>query len=202
MSQTPVRGWPDRVAAGARVFLRPPSRDDLEEFTALIDASLAFLAPWEPWVHGGPEPSAARRLERLLALRDSRTNLKFLVCRVRDGAILGAMNINNIVRGVFDCAALGYWIGAPYARKGYTGDALQLAMHYAFDGLGLHRLEANIRPENEASIALVRRAGFREEGYSPRMLKIAGVWADHERWAILRDEWTPRDPDVEVRVRD
>jgi len=117
---------------------------------------------------------------------------KLLVCRIEDGALLGASNINEIVRVPSQSAFLGYWIGAPYARQGYMTEALQLALHYAFRTLGLHRVEANIMPVNRASIMLVRRAGFRREGYSPRYLKIAGRWADHERWALLVEDWRPR----------
>ena len=72
------------------------------------------------------------------------------------------------------------------------GEALQLMLREVFRGLDLHRVEANVMPHNTASIALVERAGFRKEGYSPRYLKIAGRWSDHERWALLREEWRPR----------
>jgi ribosomal-protein-alanine N-acetyltransferase len=106
--------------------------------------------------------------------------------------IVGAIHMNEIVRGVFQSAYLGYWIGAPHARRGYMTEGLGLALTHAFKRLGLHRLEANIRPENTASLALVRRLGFRREGLSPRYLKIAGRWCDHERWAILAEEWRPR----------
>ena len=78
-------------------------------------------------------------------------------------------------------------MGAPFAGKGYMGEALPQMVAFAFDELGLHRLEANIRPENEASLRLVQSAGFHKEGYSPRYLNIDGDWRDHERWAILAD---------------
>jgi [ribosomal protein S5]-alanine N-acetyltransferase len=68
-------------------------------------------------------------------------------------------------------------------------EALSLAIGQAFGDLGLHRLEANIQPGNAASLALARRLGFRREGFSPRYLCIAGRWRDHERWALLSDEW-------------
>jgi ribosomal-protein-alanine N-acetyltransferase len=71
-------------------------------------------------------------------------------------------------------------------------EALQLMMRHAFDDLQLHRLEANIQPGNVASLALVKRAGFGREGYSRRYLKIGGRWRDHERWAILAEDWKPR----------
>lgn len=68
-------------------------------------------------------------------------------------------------------------------------DALQLALRYAFKNLKLHRIEANIQPENDDSKRLAARAGFRLEGFSPRYLKVVGRWRDHERWAISREDW-------------
>ena len=97
------------------------------------------------------------------------------------------MNINEVVRGIFQSGYLGYWIGAPFARQGYVREGLALVVGHAFEELLLHRLEANIMPENAASLALVRGLGFRREGLSPRYLKIAGEWRDHERWSILAD---------------
>jgi [ribosomal protein S5]-alanine N-acetyltransferase len=106
---------------------------------------------------------------------------------------MGAVNVNEIVRGPAQSAFLGYWIGAPYARQGYMTEALRLALRHAYTTLGLHRVEANIMPINRASIALVKRAGFRREGYSARYLKIAGRWSDHERWALTIEDWRARE---------
>ena len=86
----------------------------------------------------------------------------------------------------------GYWIGAPYARQGYMREGLGLALGHAFKTLRLHRLEANIQPANTASKRLVESLGFRLEGFSPRYLKIGGRWRDHERWAILSEDWQAR----------
>jgi ribosomal-protein-alanine N-acetyltransferase len=113
----------------------------------------------------------------------------FLVCRNEDDAIVGAIMLHQIFQGPFRSAYLGYFIGAPFANRGYMTEALQLMLRYAFKKIKLHRLEANIQPGNTASIALVRRAGFRREGYSPRYLKICGRWRDHERWAITVEDW-------------
>ena len=84
---------------------------------------------------------------------------------------------------------MGYHVGAQYADKGYMTEALRLMLRYAFKYLKLHRLEANIQPANVASLALVRRAGFVREGFSRRYLKICGRWRDHERWAIIAEDW-------------
>ena len=112
-----------------------------------------------------------------------------LLCRRDDHAILGFFNLSQIVRRSLQSAYLGYAIGKPYARHGYMREGLDLVLRRAFTELRLHRIEANIQPENHASIALARGAGFRREGFSPRYLKIAGRWRDHERWAILADDW-------------
>ncbi len=127
--------------------------------------------------------------ERYLRDIDTPQRLRTFICRVADGRIVGAMNWNEIVRGPLQSAYLGYWIGAPHARRGYMHEALRLALRHSFERLDLHRVEANVRPENAASVALVRGAGFRLEGYSPRYVKIAGEWCDHERWAMLVDDW-------------
>ena len=97
--------------------------------------------------------------------------------------------VNAIVRGLFHSAYLGYYALAPHAGKGYMTEGMRLVIRHAFVAMKLHRLEANIQPENTASRALVKRLGFRLEGYSPRYLKIAGRWRDHERWALTVEDW-------------
>jgi len=109
--------------------------------------------------------------------------------RTREGPLAGIINLNGIVRGLFQNAYLGYYAFAPHASRGYMGEALAHVLRLAFEQHRLHRVEANIQPENRASLALVKRAGFRREGYSPRYLKIGGRWRDHERWAITVEEW-------------
>ena len=116
--------------------------------------------------------------------------------RVADESIIGSFEISRIARGNFQSAYLGYRIDTEHRGRGYMSEALQLGLGHAFRTLGLHRVEANVEPGNEASIALVRRAGFTREGFSRRYLKIGGRWRDHERWALLREDWRPgaRDP--------
>ncbi len=102
---------------------------------------------------------------------------------------MGAINLSEIVRGGFQSAYLGYYVGAAFARQGFMTEALQLMLKYSFNELKLHRLEANIQPANVASVALVKRSGFIREGFSRDYLKICGQWRDHERWAITADLW-------------
>ena len=113
----------------------------------------------------------------------------FVVCRVDDGQMVGVVNLSEIVGGIFRSAYLGYHAFGPFARQGYMTRVMPLVLAYVFTTMRLHRIEANIQPHNAASIALVRKAGFRKEGYSPRYLKIAGRWCDHERWAITIEDW-------------
>jgi [ribosomal protein S5]-alanine N-acetyltransferase len=178
------------VEVGRRVFLRRPAGRDQNEYLTLRRRSAAFLKRWEPAAPRGK--TAAEGFAEWLRTSRGDRHAKLLICRVEDGAILGAINFNEIVRGPAQSAFLGYWIGAPHARQGYMTEALQLALRHGFGTLGLHRVEANILPGNRVSIALARRAGFRREGYSPGYLKIAGRWEDHERWALVSKAWRPR----------
>lgn len=180
------------LVRGVRTFLRHPIATDEAEYQGLRRKSATFHRPWEPSVPPGIDPYGPEAFRNYLLGGQDGHRERTLLCRTRDSAILGAFNLNEIVRGAFQSAYLGYWIGVPFARRGYMREGLELFLEHAFNGLGLHRLEANIRPENEASIALVKRAGFRLEGYSPAYLQIAGSWRDHERWAILAEEWQVR----------
>jgi [ribosomal protein S5]-alanine N-acetyltransferase len=98
------------------------------------------------------------------------------------------MNLSQIVRKGFQNAYLGYYGMITFARRGLMTEAVRLTVSYAFDEIGLHRLEANIQFTNLPSKALIQRVGFRKEGFSPRYLRINGVWCDHERWALLADD--------------
>lgn len=116
---------------------------------------------------------------------------RFEIRRATDGVLVGAVEISRIARGNFQSGYLGYSILPAYRRRGYMTEALQLVLRHAFRTLRLHRIEANVEPGNEASLALVRSAGFIREGFSRRYLKIGGRWRDHERWALLAEDWRP-----------
>jgi ribosomal-protein-alanine N-acetyltransferase len=110
------------------------------------------------------------------------------VC-TRQGALAGVINISEIVRGSFCSAYLGYYAFVPHDGSGHMRAGLAAVIRLAFRSYGLHRLEANIQPDNSRSIALVRGLGFELEGFSPRYLKIGGRWRDHERWALTAESW-------------
>jgi [ribosomal protein S5]-alanine N-acetyltransferase len=173
-------------SSGDRVYLRSPENGDRAEFIALMRASRSFHRPW------ATAPTDDEAFDAYLA--DSRRPdfEAMLVCRREDRAVLGFFNLSHITRGSLQSAYLGYAVGSVYAHQGYMREAIELVLRDAFLNLRLHRIEANIQPGNHASIALARGAGFSREGFSPRYLKIGGRWRDHERWAILAEDWRNR----------
>ena len=182
----------------ARVSVRPLAAGDQDEFVALARASVGLHHPWYTM------PTTPEEFQAYLARFRQPSTEGFLVC-VRDGgAMAGMITIDSIIRGRFQSASLSYAAFAPAAGRGYMSEGLALVLRYAFTELRLHRLEANIQPANQASLRLVRRLGFRQEGYSPAMLFIDGAWRDHERWAITREMtgiFPPVDPHPTLPAR-
>jgi ribosomal-protein-alanine N-acetyltransferase len=166
----------------ARVRLAEPAHEDRGEFLELVDASADLHRPWTY------PPADAPSFRRLIERNRADNFFALLARRNDDDAIVGLFELSDVVRGSFQNAYLGYWVGAPFAGPGYMREGMQLALRFAFADLRLHRVEANIQPANKRSLALAKKAGFRREGFSPRYLKIGGRWRDHERWAILSDE--------------
>lgn len=165
------------------VVLRPVRVEDASE---LVAANLASIALHEPWVY----PCRDEVSFHAYCSRCDGERTVGLIARDRaSGRIAGAINISEIVRGFFQSAYMGYYGVAGMNGRGLMTEAVRLAVTHAFEELGLHRLEANIQPGNGPSRALVERLGFRQEGFSPRYLKIGGEWRDHERWAILAEDW-------------
>jgi ribosomal-protein-alanine N-acetyltransferase len=176
---------------GFRVYLRAPRVTDAPAFLAAAKASRRLHGAW---VHAPTTPARyeafVRRYGRF-ARRDplAVTHVGLLVCRCDDEAIVGVFNVGEIVRGLFQSAYVGYYAFAPHAGVGYMSEGLELALHFAFTALKLHRVEANVQPTNLRSLALVRGAGFVREGFSRRYVRIAGRWRDHVRMALLVEDW-------------
>lgn len=159
------------------VFLRAPKEEDLIEIQTAYENSLSIHHPWS------------------FAPQDYGNYLKqehrYFVCADESQAIVGTFNISGIIRGHFQSAYLGYEVFYPYQGKGYMREGLKLLLKEAFGNLRLHRLEANIQPENTASIRLVSSCGFIKEGFSRNYLNVGGFgWKDHERWAIVNSNWS------------
>ena len=158
------------------LLLRRVCIKDLDEIRDAYDRSKNLHYPWT---------SAPQDFHRYLEQEG-----RYFVCLQSTGEIVGTFNISNIVRGYFQSAYLGYEVFMPHQGKGYMAEGLTLLLSEAFGTLNLHRLEANIQPENTASIALVARRGFVKEGFSRQYLRVGGAqWQDHERWAIINENW-------------
>ncbi|MER5646307.1 GNAT family protein [Streptosporangium sp. NPDC002524] len=168
----------DRPGDSARVILRPIAGHDRDEFLGLTRASVDLHHPWMSM------PTTADEFQTLLTRYDQSDEECLLVCLRDTGAIAGTVYINSIIRGRLQGGSIAYAAFAPTAGRGYMSEGLRLLLRHAFEELRLHRLEAQVQPGNTASLKLLRRHGFRQEGYSPDLLFIDGAWRDHERWAI------------------
>src|SRR3990172_8353214 len=176
--------------AGAGGALRVPQSSYFAEWTALCEASRDFLVPWEPtWPDDDLTRGAFRRRLKRYA-DDQRSDLAyaFMIFRSADNALVGGLTLANIRRGVAQAGSIGYWIGAPFARKGYMTAAVRALVPFCFRTLRLHRLGAACIPANTASIALLEKTGFTREGYARNYLCINGTWQDHLLYARLADD--------------
>ncbi len=164
-----------------RVMTRPLLRGDRETFLQASRASRELHLPWiDP-------PVTTEEFDQYGDRFESPAHVGRIVFLEESGELVGVINLNDIIRGYFQSAFLGFYAFLPHAGQGLMLEGLQLVIGEAFGPLGLHRLEANIQPPNQRSLRLVQRAGFRKEGYSPSYLRVDGVWRDHERWALVRE---------------
>ncbi len=170
------------------VTLRPPTAADRDAFVA---AALRSRDLHAGWVH---PPTTAADFDAWLERNASDTQRTLLACAATPGdpgalGIAAVFTFSQIFRRGFQNAYLGFYAFAPFAGTGTTRAGLRAALDYAFGPLALHRVEANVQPENVRSCRLVTRVGFREEGYSPRYLFIDGAWRDHVRYALTAEDW-------------
>lgn len=178
------------VLRNERILLRTPEVGDFEAWMRLRMASRTFLTPWEPqWPSNDLTRSAYRfRIKRYLRDIQDDEAYPFFIFSTDGRTLFGAISLSNVRRGVAQMATLGYWIGEPFARQGYMTNAVRLASAFAFDHLQLHRVEAACLPHNAASIGLLRKCGFRQEGLARRYLRINGAWQDHLLFAKLNED--------------
>lgn len=175
------------VLTGPRVLLRPPAYRDAAAWVAIRRASADFLQPWEPtWPPDGATAAAFhRRRNQVKEEWHEDTGYGFLIFARQDNALLGGITLSNVRMGVARSGSLGYWVGAPHARKGYMTEAVGCVLDFSFGPLQLHRVEAACLPDNKASRGLLLKSGFREEGLARELLKINGRWCDHVTFGIL-----------------
>jgi len=166
-----------------RARLEKPSLRRAQVFLAAVARSRGLHAPWtEP-------PSTQSQYKAFVErAKEDKSRLSYFVCTAA-GELAGVVNVSEIVRGSLCSGYLGYYALVPNDGCGYMRAGVAKVIRLCFGKHRLHRLEANIQPENTRSIALVKNLGFRREGYSPRYLKIGGRWRDHERWALTTESW-------------
>lgn len=186
----PARLGPLRVPAGV-VRLRPPRLLDAQAWSRTRLADRAHLENWEPTAPDGwAERNSALAWPgqwaslRALARRGQALPLVITV----DDELAGQITVGNIVRGSLRSAWVGYWVASTRVRGGVATAAVAMVVDHCFSAAGLHRLEATVRPENAASLRVLRKAGFREEGLFRRYLDVAGDWRDHLCFAITAEE--------------
>lgn len=169
------------------IVLEPPSEAYADEFLRLVAESQELHSPWIS------PPFTDAAYVAYLQRCEAETFRGFFVCDRSTGELAGVINLSEIVRGCFQSAYLGFYAFAPRARRGYLRAGVAEALTTAFGELALHRVEANVQPDNLPSRTLIESVGFRREGYSPKYLKIDGEWKDHERWALLAEDWRRRE---------
>ncbi len=166
------------------VHIRAPRASDTGPYAEAVLRSAEHIGPWNPVEPDGFHELLSRQGPGL------RT---FLVIDDGTEGIVGKCNVTNIVRARFRNGVLGYDSYLPFAGTGRMTEGMRQVVDRCFtafpDGLGLHRLEINVQPDNARSIALARRLGFRHEGFSPRLLFLNDAWRDHERFAMTSEEW-------------
>ena len=190
----PSPGWPALLEDG-RVGLRPWRMRDATAWSDVRIRNEEWLAPWEgrpesqppaTWAerHSGAVFAAMLRIMR----KEAKAGRSLPFAITYDGRVAGQLTVNGIVRGAFDSAYVGYWVDGALAGRGVLPTALAMAVDHCFGAAGLHRVEANIRPENVASRRAVEKLGFRDEGLHERYLFIDGGWRDHICYAVTREE--------------
>jgi [ribosomal protein S5]-alanine N-acetyltransferase len=161
--------------------VRALSANDREAFILAAKASADLHRPW------ARPPTTASAFDTYLA-RTVHGTASCLAILTDEGELAGVYNLSEIVRGSFQNAYLGYYAFVPHAGTGVMRAAMSSVFVHAFDELGLHRLQANVQPDNERSRRLLVATGWREEGFAERYLQIDGTWRDHVMYAITAEE--------------
>jgi ribosomal-protein-alanine N-acetyltransferase len=181
--------WQDvRLRHGA-VLLRPMGRRDRRPWQEARQRNAAWLAPWEATRPPGDPlpPLSFGGMVRDLR-RQARQGRALPLALTVDGELAGQVTVSNVVGGSARFASIGYWIDRRHAGHGHMPVAVALTVDHCFGGMGLHRVEIAIRPENAASLRVVEKLGLREVGYAPRYLHIDGDWRDHRLFAVTVEE--------------
>ncbi len=177
--------------------IRPTATEDADEQLALRRDNREHTRPWDPRREDSFFTQAGQRLELELDQRawSAGTAYSFAVLAMDEGdRLIGRVALANVVRGPWQNATLGYWIDHRAGNRGHATRAVRLALRYAFEEVGLHRVQPAIIPRNARSVRVAEKAGFRREGRALRYLKINGTWEDHEIYALTAEDWEAMRP--------
>ena len=186
----PSAAPPALAPQGHGLLLRAPTMSDFPRWSELREQSRTFLTPWEPiWPSDDLTRSGFRRRLRRYSedVAEDRA-YPFVIVREDDDAIVGGVTLANVRRGIVQAGTIGYWIGQPFAGKGYMTSALRVLLPTLFGELNLHRVEAACIPSNLASVKVLEKCGFAREGLARRYLCINGVWQDHYLYGLLDED--------------
>ncbi len=185
----------DPVLIGRRLVLRSLRPEDFNAWSEVRTRCRDWLIKWEPRPARAPYPMEDRpTFGARCAMRERERSLGtgFAFGMFRDGVFLGESNISSIQRGAMQGAYIGYWIDEKAAGNGYVPEACALLFRFAFEDLGLHRVQISIVPRNYPSRQVARKLWLRGEGIALKYLEIDGAWEDHVRYAITAEEWAER----------
>ena len=178
---------------GRRVMLRPLAAGDFDQWRDVRKRSHEWLVKWEPKpIVGQPDAADDRRVfAARCGARDRERQLGsgYGFGIFVDGRFAGEINVSSIQRGPFQNAYIGYWIDEAVAGQNYIPEAAVVVFRFAFEELGLHRLQVAIIPRNRPSNRVAEKLRLRNEGIAERYLEINGIWEDHVRYAITAEEW-------------
>lgn len=186
----PSASAPVLAPRGQGLMLRAPEMSDFQQWSELREQSRTFLTPWEPiWPSDDLTRSGFRRRLRRYAedIAEDRS-YPFVIVRDEDKRIIGGVTVANVRRGIVQAGTIGYWIGQPFARRGYMTSALRVLLPTLFGELNLHRVEAACIPSNLGSVRVLEKCGFAREGLARRYLCINGVWQDHFLYGLLDED--------------
>jgi [ribosomal protein S5]-alanine N-acetyltransferase len=170
------------------IYLRRLEVADAEALLEMLLRDRSFLDQWEP-TRSERFYKLESHQKRLEALQGDESFADFGIFLADGDELVGRIQLSGISRGPFQNAYLGYFVSERHNGRGYATEAVRQAVHAAFGELGLHRVQAGVIPRNLASIRVLEKAGFREEGLALRYLQIAGVWEDHKLYAVTAEEW-------------
>jgi ribosomal-protein-alanine N-acetyltransferase len=190
-----MRGWPVTLTEprllDEPITLRPVKVSDARTWREIRVRNAPWLRPWEPTNPETPlyRSSLGPYISMVRAMRREARQGQAVPWVVTFGEeFVGQLTVGSITWGSARSGQVGYWIDEAYAGRGIIPTALAMAVDHCFGVIGLHRLEASIRPENHASRRVVEKLGFREEGVRVRQLHINGAWRDHVCYALTAEE--------------